>query len=163
MPNPAHASNYPGLALLILASTMSLLSACAPMRQELARSTGNDGFQFWSQAVQAEAPVRNQLLKDAEAQDDRWRMAMLRSIPGPDYVGASTAQGRLRNLLDSGLPNERAALAQLRIRELSQLGNCEVEVSNLRGTVHNLQTKAEQMRNQVDQIVNIEQQIEHAP
>ena len=119
-------------------------------------NTGMDGFRFWSEAVQAEPSARSQLLQQAEAVDDRWRAAMLRSIPGPDYVGAATAQGRLRNLLNSGLHNERAALAKLRIQELSQIGTCEVEVSTLR-------SQTEEMRNQVEEIVNIEKQLDHAP
>lgn len=140
-----------------------MLAACAPLRHQVQMQSGSDALPFWSQAVQADTSGRSRLLAEARERDDGWRVAMLRSLPGPDYLGAGTSQSTLRTLLREGLAGDREALARMRIEELSQLGRCQGEATALRGTVSELQSQARQMRSQVERIVNIEQQIEDAP
>ena len=162
MQNPAQSSSWTGPArTLVLASAVLLSTACAPL-QSFSLSD-QQALTYWAEAVDADAQKRAQMLEAAREQDDGWKIAMLRSLPGPEHLDAATTRSTLKTLINTGLTPNREALARLRSEELATVSGCYAEKSHARSEVIHLRSEVNALRAKVSQIADIEGQLANAP
>lgn len=131
----------------MLGSLLALVSGCAPLMTPVEDAQRPQALSYWSRAVDADDARRAQLLREAQRTQASWKVAMLRSLPGPDQDDLQASQRELRALLREGLQDDEAALTRLRLAELERASACTAE--------------AEELRGRLSRIVDIERQIQY--
>lgn len=147
--------------ILMLTSALLSCTACAPFPTLTVSDQSVPSF--WADAMEADESERVVMLESARAQDDSWKIAMLRSLPGPEHLDDATTLSALETLLQSGLSPNRAALARLRTAELSRVSACHAEAADVRKEVNGLRGEVDSLRAKVRQVADIEAEIDDAP
>ncbi|MFA5938541.1 MAG: hypothetical protein WC809_04220 [Sinimarinibacterium sp.] len=107
---------------------------------------GGGALDFWAAAVEADEGGRETMWQRARRDNEPWQLAMLQSLPDYSRYDAQAARRALKQTLATHPKGEIAALARVRLADLTDQQACE--------------TQAAELKHRLDEVIAIERKLD---